>query len=487
MAFLERFNRRRPLDQIVGFAGGTLGDQIDRQPRPQEPTRFLQSPQPTMADRYMQKAEPITMAEQYASQAQPVDQPAGDARPRTVNPFLDRLLSHPELQERERRTQPRDVIADDAQDLADLRNKPLGVRGKLGLVAQNIATNLGGRPLQTRRQRDIEKATGQLSQDLAVQKAQIERDTSQMVPFQLPDGSVTYVPAKTAGSLAVRQQGQQSTLSERKRMNDAHVKRWDTMGKHEAAQDAQRLYNSGAADDDDDLKDEVVRRMGLPVGTKLPNSTQGQVSVDASGNFILVNRRTGQAAPVMQPAAEGQPPARVGSFQKTTEAGRERRFNAGETGRNVRAANREAGVSARAANRGGNVDRATARQAAKLAGQIDQIRKELESFDSRQRGDVPLSPSRKAARDEIVNRGAGIASELANLDAGYEAASGTGGYPYYKKGAGSDLDRPIYGTPTSSKGSFNLGAWKADHPNATQEQINAQRQKAKARNLAIVE
>lgn len=472
MAFLDALRRRRPtLYEIPGFAGGNLGDELDQQ-------RLTPTNQQNIT-------RPRTVTPVQSDPVAP--QPDIEAtRPRTVNPFLDRLINNPQFQERERRTQPRDVIAEDAQDLSDLQNKPLGLRGKIGLVAQNIATNLGGHPLQTRRQRDIERATGQLQQDLAVQKAQIDRDASQMVPFQLPDGTTTYVPAKTAGTLAVRQYGQQGTLSERKRMNNAHVARWDTMGKHEAAQDAQRLYNSGAADDDDDLKDEIVRRMGLLVGTKLPNHTEGQVQVDDKGNLMLVNRRTNQAAPVTQPTGEGQSPAPVGSFQKTTEAGRERRFNVGEAGKNTRAANREAGVSARASARGGNVDRATARQAAKLAGQIDQVRKELESFDSRQRGDIPLSASRKAARDEIVNRGAGAASELANLNAGYEAASGTNGYPYYKKGTGSDLDRPNYGTPTA-KGSFNLGAWKADHPNATQEQINAQRQKAKARQLAIVE
>jgi hypothetical protein len=359
-------------------------------------------------------------------------------RPRRVSPFVDRFA--------EGQTRPRiaDPTSFDAEHLREIESKPLGLRGKAGLVAQNIATNLGYHPLQTRRQRDVGEMEGRLGRDIALDKNRVALEQGQMVPFQLPDGTWTQVPAKSAAVLASRQQGQQGTLSIRRQQMESHNKRWDTMAKHEAAQDAQRLYNSGAADDNEDLRDAIAARMGLPAGTKLPPSTQGQLAVDANGNYILVNKRTGEARPAMA----GEKP--VASMQSTLEAGRNRRAAAAQVGANQRAAMRQTTTG-----QGRKITPPERRDMAETAAVINSVHRKLTAIDDQIKNEKDPNKLRvlQNRRQGLVEEGALNADKMNRIDPDNEWGSGTGGYPYTKpraQQAPSDLEKPIYGKPTGS-------------------------------------
>jgi len=441
MAFLDAFNRkRRPtLYDIPGFAGGDLGDLLERVP--QEPTRprMVTGQQSSQSDPIYndttQQWENIPQ-EPQRQVLTPTNQ-ENVTRPRTVtkSPFIDRLTQG--------QTRPRiaDPTSFDAEHLREIESQPLGLRGKLGLVAQNVATNLGYHSLPTRRQRDAGEVENRLGRDVALDKNRVAIEQGQMVPFQLPDGTWTQVPAKSAAVLASRQQGQQGTLSIRRQQMDSHNKRWDTMAKHEAAQDAQRLYNSGAADDNEDLRDEIASRMGLPVGTKLPPSTQGQLAVDSSGNYILVNKRTGADKPVLQ----GEKP--VASMQNTLEAGRNRRAAAAQTGANQRAAMR--GTNA---GQGRKITPAERKDMAETAAVINSVHRKLTAIDDQIKNEKDANKLRvlQNKRKDLVEEGALNADKMNRIDPDNEWGSGTGGYPYTKPRQGSsDLDHPIYGKPTS--------------------------------------
>ena len=483
MAFLDAFRRKRPY-LTPGFAGGYLDDQLDQQqptgqiltptnqenitrPRrtynttltPDEETRFQEwkrvnapndsgedydlrgafksglKPDPRTGhwpDTFKKPNHPtFSNQSQYAQGTEAAK--AGTWQrdtyvpPSGTSPFLTRFT-----QGQQPRTpdedfpQSRRRIADpttfDAEHLREIESKPLGLRGKFGLAAQNIATNLGYKPLQTRRQRDVGEIENRLGRDIALDKNRLLREQGQMVPFQLPDGTWTQVPAKSAAVLASRQQGQQQTLSMRRQQMESHNKRWETMGKHEAAQDAQRLYNSGAADDNEDLRDEIAKRMGLPEGTKLPPSTQGQLAVDADGNYILVNKRTGAEKPVTR----GERP--VTSMQSTLETGRNRRAAAAQAGANQRAAMRQGTDTTR------RITPAERRDIAETAAVVNSVHRKLTVIDDQIKNEKDSNKLRtlNTKRQELVEEGALQADKLNRIDPDNEWGSGTGGYPYTK-------------------------------------------------------
>lgn len=501
MAFIDRFRQR--LRGTPGFAGGTLEEQLARAAGE---TGDVNAPRVNPTDAAL----------------------GGAARPRIVNSAVPADIAPPPVPPQQTRVPvdsappPTAAMADwrtgrpresfyrdqgDTQGLYDAYqnwNPSGGKRGfknalKAGaltaaMAAQNtdnplaIATafgvGAGGGAVNPNfknrlvRNFKLQQVGGELGQGLKLEKDRAIIEQGQMVPFQLPDGTYTQVPAKSAAVLASRQQGQANVLSERKRNLNARVKRWEGMAGHEAAQDAQRLYNSGAADDDDDLKDEIVRRMGLPVGTRLPNATQGQLAVDDQGNYIVVNRRSGTAAPVSptaqpaQPATAPQgatlpaaPPARVGSMQRTNEAGR-----------NARTATTQAAITERerirSGGRGGRgkIDAADRRQGAKVIGSIEEIRKALTDIDTdiarvnaTPEGQIESGATETAKnlrlkalgrkRAEIVNSGTAAAAELNALNAGYEAGPGANGYPYYK-------DRGAQAVATEAPGAAPAAGFK---------------------------
>lgn len=479
MSFADRLLRkRRGLDAVIGFNGGSLQDQLDRGAPPQEPQRFLQQGDVTPPVSAATKTALYSDGNGAGYNKSALD--AGYAPPRSS--FQDRLMRPRRVfqggddQTRDRRTQPRDMIADKSQYLTDLENKPLSTRDKIGMVVQGISQVLGNEhPLPTRRQRTIGTATNQLGRELAIQKAQTAQAESAMVPFQLPDGTITQVPAKSAGALASRQQGQQGNLSIRRQQMDSHNQRWDTMADHEAAQDAQRLYNSGAADDNEDLRDEIAKRMRLPVGTKLPPSAQGQLAVDGNGNYILVNKRSGVITQPTQtvPGASPQP---VSSMQKTNEQGRNRRFETGQTNANVRAANIQSGQDRRAAMRQGTTRKLSGgevTQRTNLIGAIEDARQKMFEADRAIANPALDADSKQAARAKRIraqNAGRLAAAQLNSMNAGYEAGPGDD-FPYYKpveQQAAPTVAPALKGRTMSQK---NFDRYKKDHGDAAAQQL----------------
>lgn len=471
MAFLDELRRR--FRQTPGYAGGTLEDQIARQTQ-EGIDRFgyggggvalNQSPQGQVLTPQNQQAitRPRTVI-------QPTQQPSfTGALKRRFQAPTETPTESPNVpfgstgeafgSARPRRVEPRDYISDEAAALRELQVKPRGRRDKIMDVVDAVNAGLGNKPriLGTRRERALAEAQSRLGTELTLGQKQAAIQQNAMVPFQLPDGTWTQIPAKSAATVGSRQQGQQANLSLRRQQMEAHNQRWDTMGKHEAARDAQALYNSGAADDDDDLRDEIAKRMGLPEGTRLPPHTQGQIRVDESGNYVLINPRSGVATSAVRP--ESARP--VGSMQPVLEAGRNRRAAAAQAGATQRAGMR--GTST------GRPDRTTARKAAELVGQIETARKAMAQAEDA----LARNPNDRDAKETLQSaqrQGEGWATELNALDAGYEAGTGqkssAGGYayPYYKKigtQGGSDLEQPIYGKPANRGGRTIEGAVKA--------------------------
>lgn len=280
-----------------------------------------------------------------------------------------------------------------------------------------------------RRQRGLAQLGGELKSDLDLQKQQAAIDQLQMVEVELENGQRVLVPAKTAATLQSRQQEiglRGDTLESRK-------KRWGQLGEHEAAQDAQRLYNSGAADDSAELRAEIAKRLRLPSGTALPPRNSGtQVGIDGLGNYVIINPRSGAVTPTDTRA-----------FAATQEQDRETRSRRATTAANARTqfvqeqTNRRATDRLNAPGRPATVDRTTARKAAQLIGGIENARRRMTRADELLKIN-PEDADARAMREKAQAEGEGKAAELNALDAGYEAGASpsahpTYGYPYYKR------------------------------------------------------
>ncbi len=354
MGFADRFKRRQGLGAVTGYNGGSLQDQLDQPMLDGQPGTGFDYSQPNQPDvsgatrprvvnpfaaRFNQP-EPLPQTDPAAAMNSyeppmrpnvPMDAQPADTmtRPRTTNPFLDRLMNDPSRQERPREVSPTDDVTKSSDYIRQIADKPLSLRDKAGLVAQNIAVNLGGTPLATRRQRDIGRAQEGLQRDLAVQKARDNADLNQLVPFTLPDGSTTLVPARTVGALGSRQQGQAANLTERKKVNDAHVARWGQMAKNERAKTIMQEYNSGGLNGNPELLEQASKELGLN-GALKDKFIAGQFrgDVDANGNLIEVNQQTNEAKPVTQTTTTGQS-APVQSFKVTQETKRDERARLG--------------------------------------------------------------------------------------------------------------------------------------------------------------
>jgi hypothetical protein len=317
------------------------------------------------------------------------------------------------------RTRYADPVTNAAQDYNVIRDKPLSLRDKFGLVAQNISMNLGGQPLPTRRQRDEARAQGRLGQQMEVEKARILREQGQMVPFTLPDGTTTYVPAKSVGALGSRQQGQAANLDERKRMNNAHIKRWDTMGAEKGREQAMREYQTGMYDDNPEMLDYIGQTYA---GQALP-PVRTQVTVD--GQTFKVKPET--AASITARTTEGQKNREATNTRaELTRAQRDRLFDKGEEGKNYRIG--QGGSSNRKIPYGERKDMA------ETVAVINGIKRELTAIDDQIEGETDANKLRalRTKRDEIVERGALNADKLNQIDPDTEWGSGTGGYPYSK-------------------------------------------------------
>lgn len=361
-SFKDRFLRRRTtLDDIPGYADGTLQDQLNREgiqsgppdtgygqfirPQQQPISPAGKTPnQPIVSEPQINPAElPIarpTMADQYMASAVSGAQAPRGLRNVQVggSQVIGNFPSGPSTydptatQTRDRRTQPRDFVSDDSQFLRDVENKPRSLRDKAGEVSQAIAISLGGKPAQTRRQRAIGDATDQLGRDLAIEKEQTARQMNELVPVNVPivgaDGSITgyeprMVPRRTQGSIA----NQTAGTAQRGQRNAAYIGHLADIPAEKQSAEALKMWKAGLADGNPELKAEIAKRLKLP-GT-LPDSDKGTIEVDANGNYTVVHGRTATANQVTAPktATDGTTaPAPVGAFKATALAERKRQF-----------------------------------------------------------------------------------------------------------------------------------------------------------------
>jgi hypothetical protein len=465
MSFAERLLRRRAgLNAITGINGGNLDDQLQRDQLNQSPDRMAgvasaQVSQPTMADQYMATAQPVE-----------------EQRPRQTSPFQQRLMAG--------RQRIADPTAFDTQHLRELesRKDPKWERILNAAAAGVTSAAQGGapiKPIPTRRERDIATVGNRLGRDVALENAQLKQAQSQLIDVDVPDGQGgmihTKVPqAKVAGTLQAnegirqRQQKIDATANKPIYRKDAQgrivkitpqadgadktetvVNVVKTAVPHTVWADGQlKIWNpeSGRYDNAKDTQDrEITDELKTPV------------TVDINGKKFRVAPNTAAMA-----TATGE---RFNITEDRAERGEVRQDERDYRGR-----------MAKAADLVGKIDGAKeAMRAAKAA-----LTRDPDDVRAQREFDTAKAYAVQAAKE--LNEGYGDI---------YEAGIGTEGTPYYKRvdtALKSSATRRTQPSPSvNTSGSFNLGAWKADHPNATAEQIQSQRAKAKARKLAIVE
>lgn len=273
-----------------------------------------------------------------------------------------------------------------------------------------------------RRQQRLPQLAAEVGSELDREKTQAQIDAGRMIEVTLDNGQTVMVPAKTAGTLQSRQQ----EIDLRGNTLEARKKRWSQLNEHEAARDAQALYNSGAADDSAELRAEIARRLRLPPDIVLPPRGLGnQIKVDELGNYVVISPRSGEVTDTGR-----------GSFSKTQEAGREIRSRRATQAANERTRYIQGQINQRQANRpagGVRPDTVTGRKAATLIGKIEQRRRTMVRADELLKAN-PDDAEARAMREKAQAEGEGFAAELNALGAGYEAGPGVLGYPYYKRG-----------------------------------------------------
>lgn len=324
MGFPERLlRRRRPtLDDVPGFAGGNLGEQLDVN----APFGGQQAQPPQTAISRPRQVTRETLPDNGIPTAN------GDVAGTPVaSGFQDRLM---------RQVTPRDPIADQAESLRDLESKPLSLRDKAGLVAQNIATNLGGKPLATRRQRAIGMAENALGRDLAVQK---EQAGMQNLKGQQDAREAAILRGQQG--IDLREQGLKQAADRTNQMATLARKR-----------NIASIYNGQREFDPDDPKNATfVAEFEKEHGFKPPKKVSGSLltvvegqNTDGSPSFTVIDKGT-------QTASQVQGDLPVQTARQVGEQGRERRFDTSQANANTRAATVEAGKTARAAGRTGGV------------------------------------------------------------------------------------------------------------------------------------
>lgn len=520
----RRFQRpHAAADDIPGFAGGNLGEQLDRQgqspdrmsgvrsvfaPPQQEsqPTGQVTTPTnqtditrprsvfaPPLQSQEPQPAYPQLNGSQRNPNPFAVfrreEQPAQETtRPRNVfvpTPGPDISAegtadfrapgSEPVSKSRDRRAEPRDYVADDSQYLRGLENKPSNWKDKAVDVLRATNQAFGSNPkifTPTERERETLKAQGMLGRDIAIQKEKTAQDMARMVPIYQNGQVVGYGPARTAASTQLRASQQTNTTDDRRK--SSLLKEMNGVRDFDPADPANAGY---------------VKRYTEEFGTPPLKRVSGSLYVldkgtDADGNatYNVIQKDTGTAKEVTGgnlPERSDQQLNREqrGSQFKTLQENLDRRAKA----RNVQS-ERNATIMA-----GGQVARmgdpeVHQRNMGEIDQDIDSIEKETDGIlarqaDTQKGGFLPSDPAtlnqlrqrknalereRRAEREKLGK----IESAQGNLKTrGRSSASQVGG----------------------TGGSFNLGAWKTDHPNATPDQVRAMRAKAKARNMSIVE
>lgn len=348
----------------------------------------------------------------------PAQQPTFDGKP-----ILAEQLNGELFGSRERRTQPRDFVADDEQFLRDLENKPRGWKDTTVDVLRALNSVWGSNPkamTPTKREREIAQTQQRLKQGLTIDKADA-------------------VQARV-------DQGQQR-IDLTAEQNEARRENWKSMDSDRRKKTIVAQYKAGMLNDPKSLE-QAARELNIP-GELQPAFIRGEMrdAFDVDGNLIEMNRRTG--AVITGPK----------SYETVKEAGRERRAEASQAGATERTRMTQAGATQRAAARGTRgqaTDRASARKAAELVGKIERARKAMEQAEDA----LTRDPNNTEAKQTLTNAqqaGEGWAAELNSLNAGYEAGAGEqskGGYryPYYKqKGTSQPTSQSAYAGRTMSQ------------------------------------
>lgn len=490
---LRRFQRpRATTDNIPGFAGGNLGEQLDRES--QLPDRmsgvrssvFAPPPQQQPAS---QAASPQQEPATATGQVLPPTNQASITRPRSVFAPPQQIKDpnapfgssgQPFGASRDRRVEPRDKIADDAQYLNDLQSKPDSWKEKGIDVLRGVNQALGSNPnafTPTKREREELKARGVLGQDIAIQKEQTAREMAQMVPIYDTAGNIIgTAPRRTSAATQIRATDTATRASETKRRNDAYIGHLTDLPKEKQAEAARKMWMSGVADGNDELKADLAKRMGL--SETLPDTDKGTIQTDASGNFRVIHGRTGTSNTVTDETTGNA----VGAWSpvqfKAAEEGRDKRAQA----RNVQSEKNATIMAGGVVSRMGDPD--------VHKGNIAEIDKDMESVDAemgtiltrqadtQKGGFLPTDPATlnqlRQRKNALERERRGEREKLGKIES-----------------AQSNLSTRGRGAPTSpadgTGGSFNLKGWLADHPNATAAEARAMRAKAKARNMSIVE
>lgn len=321
-----------------------------------------------------------------------------------------------------------------AAQIAQNTDNPLAILTGFGVGAAGGAVNPDFKNKLVRGFK-LQQVGGELKNQLGLQKEQATIDAAQMIPITLDNGQQVMVPKKSAGALQSRQQ----EIDIRGNTLEARKNRWDKLGEHEAARDAQALYNSGAADNDPELRAEIARRLRLPAGTALPPRGLGnQVKLDEFGNFVIVNPRSGEVT------STG-----TKSYETTKETGRNTRQTSALEAAKERVQMQQAGATQRTqmTQEGQNQRKALSpelqRSVAAGIGTIERIKTELSRIDAdiKQIDDGARGRAQTAEeiaklktlgrrREDKVNEAKAATAELDALDPNNETGVGTGGYPY---------------------------------------------------------
>ncbi len=424
MAFLDELKRRL----------------LQEQGQP-APDKFVRGPQPTMADRAVAGVVDVPLVptarpqrSAYNSVRQAVSAPSGPigsfepAPPHQPITDLGRgsqfdpNTSPTQGLTRDRRTQPRDPIAENEDRLRQLEDQPVGFwkRFGSGLLSRALTRRGDETPVAiTAREREVQRLQNQLGRGVKLRAAQTQADTRE--------------------AAILRGQAQIDQGADRNRMTQ---ERLDQQRKKDTDAQLQRYYNAQADFDPDDPNEaafvaEWQKRFGYKPSKNIRGSQMAVVSgYDAEGNPIVsiidkgtatATRATGALPTTTDPQLNRK---QRGELAVTAEAGRNKRAAASQVG-----ANQRAGMRGQGAGRGVITDKTALRKAAQLTGDIEAVRKELEAYDARNLGQ--RTPENEAARKLIADKAAAAMTELNNLGVGYEAGMGERGYPYYKQvGAG---------------------------------------------------
>jgi hypothetical protein len=450
-----------------------LGVQQPRQAWDEQVPNNLQSvaqpnPTPQIQQTYSQNINPTVAQVQPA----PVDQTVA-TRPRSVMNNVRNAVSQPQQQvapqqvrqaptqtldtgaTRDRRTQPRDYIADDEAALRQLQNQKDPFWKRVVIAGINAGqAGFGYQPtqIQTGRMRDLAKLQGQLGQEIKTGEARTRIEQGSMVPVVLDSGETVMVPARSAGSVRSNQQRigmQRDQENNRKEVNKARVAHWDSMDKDRRHRLLADLYKSGGLNDPDQLQ-YAADELGIP-GSLREKFIAGQMrdAIDENGNLGQVNRQTNTFTPTTQTDASGRPRT-VGSYQKTVEANKTNRFNTTQNNKK-----QGGGLSSGQQN-------TRERMANDLVAKYNQaVSDEQDTLNNVSPSDI--KPQDKAhlrsVRENLWNQ---IMSTYPGM---FESELENGGGKLRPKGSGSDLDKPNYGVPTG-RGS-KRGATKASTSPAT--------------------